>query len=348
MKRTECHSRNRQTVSAGRQPTLQGWLDEATAQITAAEVSLENGMQEACLEAEFLVYHALLRVLPAEEVDRLRSEGGERRKIAKVLARWQNWLQRQPPPGFAAILTEFLHKRLQQRLPAAYVVGEAPFAGHLYLVTPAVLIPRSRIENMLADAKKLRRLFDKGEPKRILDLGTGSGCLAIAFAMAFPEAQVEGVDVSPAALAVAAANGCRFRMNSRVSWRQSDLFAQLGKSRYSLIVSNPPYVDQQSMAVLPQEYRHEPALALDGGVDGLAVVEPILRQAADHLTAEGVLICEVGDETEQRMRARWPTLQVNWIPFHFGASGVFVASRKNLLDWAEQLAGQGREVTEAD
>ncbi|WP_193771169.1 50S ribosomal protein L3 N(5)-glutamine methyltransferase [Candidatus Magnetaquicoccus inordinatus] len=334
MKRTTTHRSTEEPAPAPTPRTIGEWLHMATAQITATEVSLESGMQEACLEAEFLVYHALLRVLSPKEVERLRSEGAGRRKAAQVLARWQEWLRKPPPPGFVVILTEFLQKRLQQRIPAAYVVGEAPFAGHLYLVTPDVLIPRSRIENMLLDRKKLYRLFADCPPSTILDLGTGSGCLAIAFAMAFPKAQVDGVDISPAALAVAAANGRRFKMEGRVHWRQSDLFAQLGQRRYGLIVSNPPYVDRQSMAALPPEYLQEPALALDGGEDGLAVVEPILRQAADYLTDKGLLVCEVGDVTEQRMRNRWPDLSVEWIPFHFQASGVFVARKESLATWA--------------
>jgi ribosomal protein L3 glutamine methyltransferase len=337
VKRNSAHSSKEEAAHTTVPRTVGGWLQAATAQITATEVSLESGMQEACLEAEFLVYHALLRVIPASEAAQLRAEGGAQRRVAQVLARWRQWQLREAPPGFAVILTEFLHKRLQQRLPAAYVVGEAPFAGHLFLVTPDVLIPRSRIENMLEDRPKLYQLFGKKRPKHILDLGTGSGCLAIAFAWAFPEAKVDGVDLSAAALAVARANGRRFKLEQRVAWHQSDLYAQLGQMRYDLIVSNPPYVDQQGMASLPEEYQREPALALDGGVDGLAVVEPLLRCAADHLTTDGLLICEVGDDTEGHFRRRWPDLRVEWVPFHFGASGVFIARRASLAAWAARL-----------
>ncbi|MBF0096039.1 MAG: 50S ribosomal protein L3 N(5)-glutamine methyltransferase [Magnetococcales bacterium] len=337
VKRNAAHFSKEEPTQSAVPRTIATWLQATTAQITATEVSLESGMQEACLEAEFLVYHALLRVISTSEAAQLRSEGGDQRQVAQVLARWRKWLQREPPPGFAVILTEFLHKRLQQRLPAAYVVGEAPFAGHLFLVTPDVLIPRSRIENMLADRHKLSQLFGKKRPKRILDVGTGSGCLAIAFAWAFPEAKVDGVDLSAAALAVAQANGRRFKLEGRIEWHQSDLYAQLGQRRYDLIVSNPPYVDAQGMATLPVEYQQEPVLALAGGVDGLAVVEPLLRQAADHLTTDGLLICEVGDDTEQHFRQRWPELRVEWVPFHFGASGVFIARRESLAAWAARL-----------
>ncbi|MBF0462519.1 MAG: 50S ribosomal protein L3 N(5)-glutamine methyltransferase, partial [Magnetococcales bacterium] len=320
MKRTKC---SRQDCHALATPvrTLQAWLDDATAQITRAEVSLESGMQEPCLEVEYLAYHAWLRAARiAGEPPRPR--GGGERSAAKAIRAWQACLQQPPPPAFPAILAQFLAQRLQQRLPAAYITGEASFAGHRFLVTPDVLIPRSRIENLLDDPDELHRLLGGRRIRRILDLGTGCGCLAIAFALAFPAAEVDGTDISPAALQVAAENGRRFPakrgLRQRLRWLQSDLFGQLAGRRYDLIVTNPPYVDQATLATLPVEYGHEPVLALDGGVDGLALVEPLLRQAAQFLTPKGVLICEVGDDTGERMMERWPDLPVEWIFFHFG------------------------------
>ncbi len=320
--------------SAAQVRTLQVWLDEATVQITSAEVSLESGMQEPCLEAEYLAYHALLRC--PGEADGLAVGGPSGPSSAKVVKRWQARLRRPPPPGFPAIFTDFLAQRVQQRLPAAYIVGEAPFAGHRFAVNADVLIPRSRIENILDDPEELHRLLGTRRVKRILDVGTGCGCLAIAFALAFPQAQVDATDLSPAALQVAAANGRRFKLGKRLRCLQSDLFAQLAHRRYGLIVTNPPYVSRASMEALPPEYRHEPALALDGGEDGLALVEPILRQAPRFLTPKGVLLCEVGDETGERLMERWPDLPVEWIYFHFGASGVFAARRAELARWARR------------
>ncbi|MEO5362563.1 MAG: 50S ribosomal protein L3 N(5)-glutamine methyltransferase [Magnetococcus sp. DMHC-8] len=337
MKRTE-HSRRTHRPPAAQVRTLQAWLDEATAQITAAEVSLESGMQEPCLEAEYLAYHALLRCEAGAEKPGGRALRG--RAAARAVKRWQARLQQPVPPAFPAIFADFLAHRLQHRLPAAYIIGEAPFAGYRFAVTPDVLIPRSRLENLLDDPARLRRLLGTRRIKRILDLGTGSGCLAIAFALAFPEARVDATDISPAALQVAVGNGRRFKLGERLQCLHSDLFSRLDGRRYTLIVTNPPYVSQAGMAALPAEYGHEPALALDGGVDGLALVEPILRQAADFLTTKGVLICEVGDDTGEQLMARWPDLPVEWIYFHFGASGVFAARREPLARWVQHTFGR--------
>lgn len=331
MKQTRC---SRQKSHACTTPaTLQAWIDDATVQIELAAVDLNNGMQEPCLEAEYLAYHALLRT-PGAGIQQAARRGEAGRGVAKAMKAWRACLRQSPPPEFPAIFARFLEQRLQQRLPAAYIIGEAPFAGYRFAVNADVLIPRSRIENLLDDPERLRRLLGVKRVKRLLDLGTGSGCLAIAFALVFPEAVVDATDISPAALAVAAENRRRFRLEKRLQLVQSDLFGQLVGRQYSVIVSNPPYVCHATLATLPPEYGHEPVLALDGGVDGLALVEPILRQAAHFLTPGGVLICEVGDETEKLMQARWPELPVEWIFFHFGASGVFVARRDDLLRWA--------------
>ncbi|MEO5350140.1 MAG: 50S ribosomal protein L3 N(5)-glutamine methyltransferase [Magnetococcus sp. YQC-3] len=341
MKPTECSRQNHRPHAAPLR-TLQEWLDDATAQITAAEVSLDNGMQEPCLEAEYLAYHALLRC--RTEANRpFLTHDTHKTPSAKAVKQWRHALRQPPPAEFAAIFANFLAQRLQQRRPAAYITGEAPFAGYRFSVNADVLIPRSRIENMLDDPDRLRQLLGTRRVQRILDLGTGSGCLAIAFALAFPDALVDATDISPAALQVAQANRRRFHLEKRLQLLQSDLFSHLSGRRYTLIVSNPPYVSRPTLATLPTEYRHEPAMALDGGVDGLALVEPLLRQAAQFLTPKGLLICEVGDEAEERMQERWPDLPVEWIFFHFGGSGVFVARRKELAAWAARHSA--KEIT---
>lgn len=305
--------------------TLQEWLHDAADQIQSAGVNLENGMQEPYLEAEYLARHAWLRRC---------ASGGRGGKRAGEIKKWRTRLQHPPSSEFLSLFSDFLARRLQKRLPAAYITGEAPFAGYLFAVDQNVLIPRSRLENLLDAPKALARMLGSKPVKHILDLGTGCGCLAIAFALAFPKARVDAVDISPEALQVAAKNRQRFKLEERLQLLHSDLFDRLAGRRYQLIVANPPYVCQASMAALPTEYCHEPALALDGGRDGLAIVEPILRQADQFLSPGGVLICEVGDETEEILRQRWPNLPVEWLFFHFGGSGVFVARRADLRHWA--------------
>lgn len=306
--------------------TLGAWLAYTTQQIESTEVNLENGMQEPYLEAEYLLQHALSLTI---------SNKDHRKKSATKPIAWQKHLRQRPPPTFPAVFLEILHKRLQKRLPAAYITGEAFFGGYRFAVNPNVLIPRSRIENLLDSPKELALLLGRKHLKSILDLGTGSGCLAIAFALAFPEARVDASDISVEALRVAAKNRRRFKLEKRLQLIHSNLFDNLKGKQYTLIVANPPYVNQASMATLPAEYCHEPAVALEGGMDGLALVEPILRQSAQHLTPKGMLICEVGDETEGTMKKRWPDLPVEWIHFHFGASGVFAARCTDLAQWAE-------------
>ena len=309
-------------------PTLRGWLLYATKRIKAAHVNLENGLQEPYLEAEYLARHALMRCSP---------KGVGKAILFEEPRQWQTRLRHRPPAQFSVIFADFLAQRLKKRMPAAYIVGEAPFAGHLFVVTPQVLIPRSRLENLLDDPPALLSWLGGQGMTRMLDLGTGSGCLAIAFALAFPQVRVDAVDISATALQVARRNCRRFKVQKRVTLLRSDLFSNLAGRRYPLIVANPPYVSDASMEALPIEYRHEPALALSGGWDGLALVEPILRQAANHLTPDGVLVCEVGDETEEIMMKRWPDLPVTWLAFHFGGSGVFAVYGEDLRQWAESL-----------
>ena len=308
---------------------LKDWITLAANQMEWAKVNLENGLQKPYLEAEWLARRALTRCFEAQA----RQSNAQQAALS-----WKQQLQQPPPPQFSAIFADFLAQRIKERLPAAYIVGEAPFAGHLFAVNSSVLIPRSRIENLLEDPRTLSQWLKMKSLPHILDLCTGSGCLAIAFALAFPEAHVDATDISSDALLVAATNRSRFKLDERMELIHSHLFERLAGRRYNLIVTNPPYVCQASMASLPAEYCHEPALALDGGIDGLTLVEPILRQAAQFLTPHGMLICEVGDETEEIMRKRWPNLPVEWLNFHFGGSGVFAARRADLAQWAAKTS----------
>src|SRR5204863_8214191 len=181
-------------------------------------------------------------------------------------------------------------RRISERVPVAYLLKEAWLAGQSFYVDERVIVPRSHIAELLREPFLARRSI-----ARLLDLCTGSGCLAILAARAFPAAQVDAVDLSPPALAVARKNVARHRLGRRVHLRRSDLFQALANARYDLILTNPPYVSATAMGELPAEYRHEPRLALAGGTDGLDLVARILAQAPEYLAAGGLLVCEVGD-----------------------------------------------------
>lgn len=198
-------------------------------------------------------------------------------------------------------------RRISERIPIAYLLKEAWLAGVPFYVDERVIVPRSHIAELLP---ALHKRFPKA--RRILDLCTGSGCLAILTARAFPASRVDAADISPAALAVARKNVVRHRLARRVRLVRSDLFAALGGQRYDLILTNPPYVSAKSMATLPAEYRHEPRLALAGGGDGLGLVARIVDQASAHLAPGAVLVCEAG-ESSAAARRRLRALGLEWL-----------------------------------
>jgi ribosomal protein L3 glutamine methyltransferase len=208
----------------------------------------------------------------------------------------------------ASRVEPLVKRRIRERTPAAYLLNEAWLAGLPFYVDRRVIIPRSHIAGLLAgglEPWRPRRLA------RILDLCTGSGCLAILAARAFAHALVDATDLSAAALAVARRNVSRYRLETRVRLIRSDLFSSLGEKRYDLILTNPPYVTSSAMRRLPAEYRHEPGLALAAGKDGLDVVARILAEARRHLARNGVLVCEVGDGRRAVERA-FPRLPLVW------------------------------------
>lgn len=222
-------------------------------------------------------------------------------------------------------VVSLLVTRIEQRVPAPYLVGEAWFCGLPYLVDERVLIPRSPIAELI---ETNFQPWLQHQPKRIMDLCTGSGCIGIACAMQFPDAQVELLDISFDALAVAEENIQRLEVHDRVVALQSDLFSA-AHGRYDLIVSNPPYVDADDMACLPDEFHHEPELALAAGNDGLDLVRIMLKQARDHLTDDGVLVVEVGNSWPALADA-YPQLPFQWQEFERGGHGVFVLHAKDL------------------
>jgi ribosomal protein L3 glutamine methyltransferase len=213
------------------------------------------------------------------------------------------------PTRHAARIDALIERRVRERIPLAYLLKEAWLAGQSFYVDERVIVPRSHIAELLPG-------LARHSPRRILDLCTGSGCLAILAARAFPAARVDAVDISPAALAVARKNVARHRLGRRVKLHRSDLFAALGDERYDVILTNPPYVSAAAMAKLPPEYRREPRLALAGGADGLDLVARLVAQAPDHLQTGGVLVCEIGDgkrAVERRLsglRLAWPKPEV--------------------------------------
>jgi ribosomal protein L3 glutamine methyltransferase len=218
-------------------------------------------------------------------------------------------------------------RRIRTRKPAAYLTRQAWLAGVPFYVDERVIVPRSHIAGMLQD----RLAPWAGDPGRIgtvLDLCTGSGCLAVLAARAFPRARVDAADISPAALAVARLNLRRHRLDRRIRLIRSDLFAALGERRYDVIVCNPPYVTAASMRRLPPEFRREPRLALAGGADGLDAVRAILREAAGHLTRSGMLVMEVGSGRGRVERA-FPRLPVTWAETP-GGGDVLLVQREAL------------------
>lgn len=217
-------------------------------------------------------------------------------------------------------------QRVEKRVPLAYLTNQAWFCGLPFYVDERVLVPRSPFAELIQ-----QRFVDwyEHDPVSILDMCTGSGCIAIALAHEFPDAQVDAVDISTDALAVAEINIAEHHLSHRVVPIQSDLYSGVKGHRYDLIVSNPPYVDAEDMSDLPDEFQHEPELGLAAGNDGLDLVDVILREAPQHLTEEGWLFVEVGNSLVY-MDEKYPGLKLHWIEFEHGGLGVFAIERASL------------------
>jgi len=215
-------------------------------------------------------------------------------------------------------IVEAVCLRVNESIPVPYITNQAYFCEMPFYVDERVLIPRSPIGELIKN--DFENLFD-GEPTSILDMCTGSACIAIACAVQFPEAFVDAVDISPDALEVAAMNVDIYDLEDRVHLIQSDLFDSLPAKKYDLIIANPPYVSAETMALLPCEFLTEPDLALRAGQDGLSCAVPILKQAAKYLTPKGVLILEVG-ESQEAFEEAFPNLPMNWLEFEQGGEGV--------------------------
>jgi ribosomal protein L3 glutamine methyltransferase len=284
--------------------TIRDYLRWAVSQFTEAGLFYGHGTESAWDEAVALVLHTVYLphdVNPAVLDARLTSN--EQDKI-------QNLIQR----------------RVQQRIPVPYLTHEAWFAGHSYYVDERVLIPRSPIAELIEN--QFQPWLTK-TPGKILDLCTGSGCIAIACALIFPDSIVHASDISEDALAVAKINLLRHNVEDQVQLFHSDLFSGLSNEKYDLIVSNPPYVDAIEMAELPAEFKHEPVLGLAAGKEGLDIVTQILQRARNYLNPEGLLIVEVGN-SEYALIEAFPDIPFTWIEFQRGGGGVFMLTREQL------------------
>ena len=296
-------------------PTLRDAVLKAAARLDSAGLSFGHGTDNALDEAAWLVGHTL--GLVSHELDQ--------------------HLARRLTPKEQAAVTQILDARIATRKPAAYLLREAWFAGLKFYVDERVIVPRSLMGEFILDAFQPWVRADR--VRRVLDLCTGSGCIAIAAAGAFPRARVDAVDISPDALDVARINVAHYGLEQRVRLIQSDLYTALAGERYDLILTNPPYVDSRDMAELPQEYRHEPALALASGASGLDAILTILAEAPAHLHPDGQLVAEVGNSCVT-LQQRLPQVPFTWLTTSSGDESVFLLSAAELLRYQALFAAQ--------
>ncbi len=292
--------------------TVRDWILWGETELDAAGVYFGHGTDNALDEAAWLVGSAL-----ALAPDQLDAHADDALTAAQKTT-----------------VRDLFERRIQSRKPAAYLLKEAWFAGMKFFVDERVIVPRSLTGEFIRE--HFEPWVDAKRVHRMLDLCTGSGCMAIACANNFPAARVDAVDISADALAVARVNVERHGLTNRVRLLQSDLFSALGHERYDVIITNPPYVAHWEMSTLPDEYRHEPNLALESGTDGLDAIIRILREAPAHLEPTGVLIAEVGNSNET-LQAKFPDVPFLWLTTEMGDDSVFLLTATQLTDHHERF-----------
>jgi len=279
--------------------TVRDYVRFAASRFTEAGLFFGHGTADSLDEAAALVLHALH--LPYD------LPGG--------------YFEARLTPGERESVLDLIERRIEERRPLAYLTHEALFAGLSFYVDERVLVPRSPIAELIG--RRFSPWLEANEAMNILDLCTGGGCIAIACAFAFPEANVDAADISAEALDVASINVRRHELEDRVALIQSDIYSGLAGKRYDVIVSNPPYVNSEEWRNLPDEFHAEPRLGLEAGEDGLDCVRRILQGAAEHLQPEGILVVEVGSAAEALVRS-FHDVPFCWLEFEQGGDGVFL------------------------
>ncbi|XID75973.1 50S ribosomal protein L3 N(5)-glutamine methyltransferase [Alkanindiges sp. WGS2144] len=317
--------------AVGHLQTIRDFIRFGVTALRSYEVHLGQGTEDFFAESSALVLQSLS----------LEWSADEQILDAKLL------------PSEKQRITQLLEKRINQRIPLGYLLNLAYFAGQPYYVDERVLIPRSPVAELIEN--QFNPYFSNGldkaqggvnqlphnahpfEPTRMLDLCTGSGCIAIALAYAFPDATIDAIDISRDALEVAAINVEHHHREDQVSLIESNLLEKIPAQRqYDLIISNPPYVDSADMADLPEEFLHEPELALAAGRDGLDLVRHILAQAADYLTDNGLLVVEVGN-SEWALQQAFPKIKFHWLHFNRGGAGVFALTAQECRQYQAEF-----------
>lgn len=287
--------------------TVRDCLRFAVSRFNHANLFFGHGSSNAYDEAAYLILHTLH--LPLDRLEPFLEARLTDSELAEVL--------------------DIIQRRTEQRVPAAYLTHEAFLGDFSFYVDERVIVPRSFIAELLREQLS-PWVAEPEEIGSVLDLCTGSGCLAILAADAFPYATVDAVDLSRDALSVAERNVTDYDLQDRVHLIESDMFAKLGGRQYDIIISNPPYVDASSVDALPPEYLHEPSLALGSGNDGLDATRTILKNAAQHLTDDGILIVEIGHNRDA-LEAAFPNLPFTWLDVSAGDQYVFMLHRNDLL-----------------
>jgi ribosomal protein L3 glutamine methyltransferase len=294
-------------VAAGELLTLLDFVRYAVSRFIEAKLTFAHGTTDPVAEAAFLVCETLH--LHPDQFETFANAGVTAIEAGKIL--------------------DLIGRRVTTRKPAAYLVNKIYMRGLPFYVDERAIVPRSFIGELLdshfggeTDEEGGALIGDPLAVENVLDLCTGSGCLAVLASRSFPNARIDAVDISRDALAVAARNIADYGLEDQVTLHRGDLFKPLGNRRYDLIISNPPYVDAQGMAALPRECRAEPKLAFDGGADGLAIVRRILDEASAHLTPQGGLLCEIG-RGRQPLEDAFPQLPLLWLDTEESAGEVF-------------------------